>query len=164
VLLEWQLGVQESIKEYRIERSRDARTWNIIGKMPANQQRTQVEYTYMDNHPEFGKSYYRLVAVDLNGTYNYSQTKDIYLQRFSYAVHIYPNPFRESLSLDLANNETSVTVRISDAMGKLVSNKQLAVANHSTRLDGISGLPSGIYYLSVLSRGKMLVHEKIIKE
>ena len=164
VLLEWQLGVQESIKEYRIERSRDARTWDVIGKMPANQQRRQVEYTYMDNHPEFGKSYYRLVAVDLNGTYNYSQTKDIYLQRFSYALHIYPNPFRESLSLDLTNNETSVTVRISDAMGKLVSNRQLAVANHSTRLDGISGLPSGIYYLSVLSRGEMLVHEKIIKE
>ena len=163
VLIEWQLGIQESIKEYRIERSQDARAWAIIGTMPANQQRSAVEYKYMDNHPETGKSYYRLVAVDINGAYNYSQTKDIYLERFAYAVHIYPNPFHESLSMDLGSNETTVTVRISDAMGKLVSNKQLAVTNHSTRLSGMSGLPAGMYYLSILSRGEVLAKEKVVK-
>jgi len=163
VLLEWILN-QESVKQYDIERSKDARVWQVISTVRATAEKQTVRYSAVDNHPETGKSYYRIKVVDINGAESFSGIREFINVDEGNRVTVYPNPFIEQVLLNVPSiDEQSITVFITDATGKLVTRKQLKLTNQYATLYGLRQLPSGPYTLRIVSQGKQLYQQQLIK-
>jgi len=164
VVLEWILSQQQSVAEYRVERSKDARTWKIISTLPATIGRNDIRYEYVDAAPAAGKSFYRITAVDADGSRNYSVVRDINTNDKYDRLSIYPNPFIQNVSINLPSlPDGPINVMLADNSGKLIDNKSVALLNHTATIDGMQKLPPGIYNLSVVCSGKQLYHQQIIK-
>jgi pimeloyl-ACP methyl ester carboxylesterase len=165
VALEWILSQQESVAEYQVEKSKDARAWKLISTIPPITGRNDIRYEYVDASPGTGKSFYRIIAIDANGTRSYSVVRDINMNDKYDRLSIYPNPFIQNVLINLPGlPDGPITVTLADNSGKLIDNKAVALVNHRATIDGMQNLPSGIYHLSVISSGKQLYHQQIVKK
>lgn len=65
-------------------------------------------------------------------------------------INVYPNPASSVVSIDIAkmNPNENVTVRIFDAVGKLIESSELSASNNLLELD-VTNLAEGIYTISV---------------
>jgi hypothetical protein len=86
--LEWSTGLEENFQMFVIERSADARTFFTVGQINAKGSYSQYEFSDIspldaDNQRMF---YYRLKMVDRDGTYRYSDIREVSLS-FSAVQH-----------------------------------------------------------------------------
>ena len=165
VLLEWILSNQDAVKHYEVERSRNSLDWQTIFIKQASQERQNVRYTCIDNHPEAGKSFYRIRAVGVDGTESFSSIREFTNGNSNSRVTVFPNPFVEQVLLNVPMvDEQRIIVRIADATGKLVASKQILLTNHYATLDGLGQLPSGVYTISIVSNGRPLYRQQLLKD
>ncbi|MFT3823152.1 MAG: CotH kinase family protein [Chitinophagaceae bacterium] len=64
--LQWTAKERNNVKEYRLERSPDDKTYSVITTVPASLADTS-SYVYTDNQPYNGKNYYRLYMITTDG-------------------------------------------------------------------------------------------------
>ncbi|MEX2379775.1 MAG: PKD domain-containing protein [Vicingaceae bacterium] len=76
-------------------------------------------------------------------------------------VSIYPNPAKNTISIDLSGIEKAVNLRLMDLSGKIVLSKTNVQAGNVNQLN-ISTLSDGFYFLSIESENNRKI-EKIIK-
>jgi|GEM_PF-5615956 len=77
-------------------------------------------------------------------------------------IDVYPNPGSDLLHiklLDAVSNDTDFTISLYDSQGTI--QRALTVKQDKLQLD-VSGLPSGIYYLSVSYRGKTMGKQVVV--
>jgi hypothetical protein len=66
--INWQTASETNNNYFTIERSKDAQTWVTVTTIPgAGNSNTTLSYSYNDNNPYAGSSYYRLKQTDFNG-------------------------------------------------------------------------------------------------
>lgn len=117
-----------------------------------------------------GTSYtYFVKAKNSIGTLNNSNSSiaitaiscaKIVTQAESTEITLYPNPTSGIFYLDISNTpDKTMTYRISDATGKVVSESKMETS--TTSID-ISQLPSGIYFISILINNREVV-KRIVK-
>ena len=102
---------------------------------------------------------WNLILIVYTDTYNYTL---ISLDEASnVSVSIYPNPFKDQLyiALDGYNGEIDYVVKMYDARGRLVINKEMS---SPVMIIDRKNLSSGEYYLHIIKRGDILFLEKII--
>ena len=76
---------------------------------------------------------------------------------------IFPNPTSGNLTIQYqSSDETAWAWTISDATGRVVQKVQSPYASGNVTLD-VSNLPSGLYWVSTVMNGQVLV-EKVICE
>lgn len=73
-------------------------------------------------------------------------------------IKVYPNPTNNYITIDGISSEELKTITVIDVNGKKVS----AVLNNN-QID-ISGLPSGIYMLRIVTNEGTVLNEKIVKK
>ncbi|WP_420147746.1 hypothetical protein [Spirosoma sp.] len=74
VLVKWTTSWEKSNKGFIVERSKDLKSFETVGRIPevAGTNSSTKAYQFVDQHPTRGTSYYRLKQVDLDGsTYTY---------------------------------------------------------------------------------------------
>jgi photosystem II stability/assembly factor-like uncharacterized protein len=78
-------------------------------------------------------------------------------------MEIFPNPFinTTTLALNSEMNVSDITFDIYNSLGQKIINKP-SIKNNQFEID-LSGTPSGLYYLIIEDRGKMIQSEKLIK-
>jgi len=74
---------------------------------------------------------------------------------------MYPNPAKDILNIRFKNSVNDINVSIYDSLGKLVYNKETRLINSKCVLN-VSNLNSGLYFISINSKGKTLT-KKLIK-
>jgi len=117
----------------------------------------QVNYNWFDAAPATGYNFYRVKAIDLNGTMKYTPVVKVSIGKEASSINVYPNPvagheFRLQLnnlakgkySLQLINNNGQTIYATS-----LVHNG--GSANHAVEL--INDLPAGMYRLELSGEG-----------
>lgn len=78
VLLEWSTSSEENNETFQIERSFDGIHWERIGSvLGAGTTSIMHYYSFVDEEPLDGISYYRLKQIDFDGDYSYSSIKTI---------------------------------------------------------------------------------------
>ncbi len=81
------------------------------------------------------------------------------------ALNIYPNPSTGPVYLNGLEGTGSVTVRIMDPSGKIISdNKITAGSGSSFQIADLTGLARGVYLAQVEAGGRKLATKKIVKE
>lgn len=159
VQLNWTSVYEANSKEFVVERSSDAKNFQVIGKVAAAGTSYQdLNYSFSDNTFS-GTGYYRLKMVDLDGKSEY--TKVLYVNGGSGAngtLSVFPNPFRSDVQLKgiNASDVNKANIRIFSAAGKEVNFK--VTGANSISID--PSVPQGIYMLRVKGQTYKLVKER----
>lgn len=160
VEINWASSKAWDFSHYELERSVDGKAFDLIATIDAEEISNEtVEYTYSDRQPLHGVSYYRLKAVDVDGSFEY---KAVELLKFgAESFNVFPNPSSIGyfyVSWSHATEGTSLNLR--DSVGRTVRNTNLS-ADESTV--STEGLPAGFYYLTVQSPVGMQQTQVVIK-
>ena len=158
VVLKWSTATELNNHGFDVQRA-DGKgnnlSWITVGFVEGRGTSTlKNDYSFVDNNPLTGKSYYRLKQIDYNGSYKiYDAVSTEFTGVTEYALEQnYPNPFNPSTKIEYAIPEASyVTLTVYNLLGsevcKLVDENQEA-GKHSVqfstdKLDRKIG--SGIY-------------------
>lgn len=166
--LNWGTQQESNSSHFEIERSNDGSNFSSIGKVAAagfsNLEKT---YRFNDIKVNNGTNYYRLKAVDKDGSFSYSNTVAIQVSIKGISITgIYPSPFVDKVNIALAaESNTTATLRLLDNTGR-----QLRLQTHTINkgannlsINNLNGLAKGLYLVEVIIDGAVQ-SQKIIKQ
>lgn len=111
-----------------------------------------VQYTYTDANGCTDNS---------NTNITVSICTDVQIMNGSAAMSVYPNPANDYFIVSTGGRNLSLTVKVTDANGKLVMEKN---ANGDKQQFDISHLAKGTYFVEILSSGTRINKTTIIKQ
>lgn len=159
VQLDWATVSEENFDSFIIERTSDGKNFEDLGTVKSKADKTsnvKTEYGFEDSWPVTGDSYYRLKALDHDGTFDYFGPLHVKIA-LEKKLSIYPNPvvgsqLNISLNYDPASNGYAVVM---DLYGNILASTPLTGSNTALFLP--SGFKQGYYVLKVVSgEDKML--------
>jgi hypothetical protein len=149
IQLEWATSFEENFSKFEIERSENGRDFDYVGEVAGAGKdlfSVNTEYKFEDKAPLLGYTYYRLKAVDLDGTYEYFGIRAIKISGEKKLL-IYPNP-ASSDKLNFVSNfnpsEGDILV-LKNGLGKEILQVN-AVTNKLTIFPS-QELNPGVYFL-----------------
>lgn len=159
VKLTWNTAQEINNDYFTIERSANGLDWEEVLKIPGNgDTKTERSYTELDRNPLWGKSYYRLVQTDFDGTSTHFKVVSVIVNKTFKDIVVHPVPTKAELSVEYPSSE-KVIIRLADELGR-----QYAIAPIEGP-DGASiptsSLPPGIYFLYI-SNGREHAYKKIV--
>lgn len=158
VQLNWQTAQELNSDFYAIERSGDGDNFTSIGTVKAGgNSAVRLNYNYTDEAPLQGKNYYRLKAVDKDGSYAYSTTRVVEMGTTAFSIS--PNPARNMVNI---NGATGKLVQVVDASGKVLVSRPLKTGNNSI---SVAQLANGLYTVKIISNSNEVeVHKLVIQQ
>lgn len=146
--LTWETAWEKGASHFLVERSRDAKSFEAIGRLEAQgtTDKTQ-QYNFLDKELSSGIWYYRLRQVDLDGTFTYSQIIAIRIGTESLnELTLSPNP---SSGLLVVEHKAGIrSISIYSAMGGLVHQQLFDKVVDRWTWEG-AGQPAGAYLIRV---------------
>jgi Secretion system C-terminal sorting domain len=89
VKINWSIESEINTNNYTIERSVNGENYTAIGTLNATQSKA---YNWVDKTPNTGVNYYRIKAIDNNGSFMYSNAIKINNGKTKTELSLYPNP------------------------------------------------------------------------
>lgn len=128
-----------------------------------------LNYKYVDNQGVGGTVYYRLMQVDKDGRYNYSNIVLIKGDKINMLSlnAVYPNPAKDNLTLIVSSpTNGSIHLVISDLAGKVVQRSIFSVMDGGNNLDlNVNSLSAGTYFIKAFdANGSHAPVIKFVKE
>jgi hypothetical protein len=172
VKVNWLTASETNSSYFEIQRSSGNGAWKTVGTTKAaGNSMSRLSYAFTDRAAfanNTGTLYYRLKAVDRNGSFEYSGTVAVGQEKNMAArsESVYPNPFNDGLFINMEALENStVTVELFDITGKKVAGKTyeniMGSAEINFPLNDIT-IDNGVYFLSIEHNGTRSV-QKVIK-
>ena len=159
VNLDW-VASEFNFKNYEVQYSSDGIRFQTIATIVGVLQGSNHRYTYQDDKPKQGNSYYKLKMTDIDGKFKYS--KIIVLKPLcNQSSHIiYPNPVTDILNISITNLQNDVTIAsLFDNNGKLLYSSEM---KSGTNMINMAKFAKGIYLLKLKSNAETQ-NIKIIK-
>jgi hypothetical protein len=177
VSLKWITATELNNRGFYVERSnlKNSNEWKSINFINGSSSTTETKhYSYTDNSPLQGISYYRLKQVDYDGSFTYSSIVEVnnnaVVDNFILAQN-YPNPFNPSTTISWQSQlDAQTSLKIYDILGNEVAtllDEYKPAGNYDVSFDaanlpgGRQGLSSGIYYYSI-TVGSLVQTKKMI--
>jgi hypothetical protein len=166
----WQVNDNTNTDYFEVQSSDDGENFNTITRITSkNKNEAQQTYSFNDSQNSFSsQTMYRIRQHMTNGGLRfYSNVINI---NFHNSIKMVskprPNPFISSIELDLRLKFShNISFLLKDRSGRNVYQKQISghIGDNKVVLDGLTGLPTGLYILEV-SANDQVVREKIIKQ
>lgn len=148
VKLEWATASERNSSHFEVERSTNGLAFERIGLVLSNNFSSQrINYSFLDDQPLAGTSYYRLRQVDLDGAFAYSKVVTV-RRAGPVAFKLHSNIVTNDLQFELPESLSAMRLLIYDKMGKLVFSETVR-AKTTDYFININHLQSG-YYFTVL--------------
>jgi hypothetical protein len=159
IQLNWITATEANSYGFSIERSRDNSSFEEVGFVNAAGNSSSIKnYKFVDKLTAFGKYYYRLKQIDMNGTFEYSQEVEVSINNpndFSLSQN-YPNPFNPTTRVKFSiPSKSYVRLNLYDVLGNQVGqilDGEIEAGVHEATISSneIGGpLSSGIYFLKL---------------
>ena len=169
VKLDWKTSMEINCSKYKIERSFDGSMFSEVASVDGSGTSSIVHtYSTIDNVSSSAGAiiYYRLRQLDLDGKGSYSKVVSVKTKPSDKNVVVSPNPFRSYLNVNMNWSRTEIiTARVINIQGKEVVTKSIQMTKglNYIKLDELSNLPSGNYFIQFISSGERFT-EKITKQ
>ena len=165
VVLNWITATELNNSGFEIQKGSHTSTslnvtdWESIGFVNGNSTTTEKSfYSFADQSPVAGKSFYRLKQIDFDGSFEYSNIVEV---DFSLPIEFlleqnYPNPFNPSTTirysipsvLSTTGRNLNVVLKVYDVLGNEIAelvNEEKPAGNYEVNFDA-SKLSSGVYF------------------
>jgi len=146
----WETASETNNDYFTIERSKDGYDFESLGNIKGQgNSNSNTRYSYIDNNPFSGISYYRLKQTDFDGKYTYSDIKKVGLDKeLASKISLYyenNNPIVKINSL----TESNTIIELINLNGtKLLSNEQvIIIGENNFAING--NISAGLYLLKV---------------
>jgi hypothetical protein len=158
VRLSWSANEETSFIAYEVQRSRDGIDWNTIGFVSGSQINGLRSYTFMDDQPYKGVSYYRLSLGEGTGGNKYSAVRSVTINDFFSSVSIAPNPAINHTTITIVNSSVQVTalIKVLNMHGNELYSQKTIIrpGDNPVNLPIQDSWPSGMYMVQVTSNGE----------
>lgn len=163
----WNTDNEIGLRLYQIEKSADGRQFEPIGtKAPAQNQGGQATYHLLDENALPGFNYYRVRAVNLDGSAQYSRIAVVYPLKGTPAISVYPNPVVDNnIQLRFTGAKTgNYTFRLNNESGQTIyrHRAQVQQPDQLLLLKPSQVLSAGTYWLQVIDVDGIQYTEKIM--
>ena len=164
--LKWNVSQEDDLSHYTLERSDDGAVFYKVADINAQNSPSPTSYSYNDNISNNSSAtfYYRLKAVNNDGTYQYSEIVVIKLDKKSF-VRIAGNPFHSHLTIQYTHPvQSRMQVRLYDMNGRVIKMDETAIQPGTGvyTLNDLYSLSKGTYVVEILLDKKRIV-EKVLK-
>ncbi len=160
--ISWDVISEINTANYYVEKSDDGKNFAAVGSLTAT---NAPKYSFVDNIPASGTGYYRIKAVDKDGTIGYSNTVKISSKKMDAAIAITPNPVvNGTLNLQMSNfSKSAYTISLYDFTGKQVFVKSVSIENgtSSQSIELPASVTKGIYQLQV-TNGAIKLNKSVV--
>ncbi|WP_377531837.1 T9SS type A sorting domain-containing protein [Pontibacter rugosus] len=160
VELKWQTASEQNSSHFTVERSTDGKNYESIGMVTGQGSSSSImNYTFLDEAPVAGTSYYRLKQVDLDDSFSYSIVEAV-TRSVAHMVNVHPTITSDVL---LVNTDKKLQqAMIIDLMGKrhLITVLPHKLSRHTIP---VSSLSKGTYILVLLDADGQRHSTKFIK-
>ena len=162
--LNWVNASDDDSHQYIVERSQDGAEFEAIGSRQANGKAGQsTEYTFIDNDPLQGISYYRIRQIGLDGEYMLSQVEQIILDGAQ--LTLFPNPLGAERQLYLNGVfPFGAKARIYDISGREVASFDIGKDDYeATHTLDLSELDAGVYLVSLFLMNRRVTERIVLR-
>lgn len=157
VLLQWITASEENNSHFEVERSENGKAFKGIGVVKGAGTSLELQnYTFEDENPIDGTSYYRLRQVDFDGTEDFSSIVTVNKKGESTKFDVFPNP--ASNSIQVKGGDIAL-VRIYSVEGKLVKEVLL---NDNQNVN-INDLVEGMYQVQLIKNNEISTKNLIVQ-
>ena len=170
--LAWVTSSEINNDYFELQRSLDGLNYEVIAEIDGVGTTTNRQsYSYIDRYPVFGKNYYRLVQVDIDGQRHDEGDiilleNDNPLEKLDYKL--YPNPTsRSNINLNISSPDSDREIHVSlfDVYGRRYYYQKITAneLNRGFSIDTHYEMNNGMY-LMVVEQGDQKVHKRLIIE
>ncbi|MCE7059296.1 T9SS type A sorting domain-containing protein [Dyadobacter sp. CY343] len=140
----WTTTSETKSAHFEVQRSKNGSDWKQIGKMDSQgESAAEHFYSFTDSQPYSGQNLYRLKMVDLDGTFAYSEIRNLRFEGGKEAV--YPNPVSDNIYFDAEMRGQIKSVTVADIAGKIV----MQVTSVSNQGISVKSFGTGLYLLRI---------------
>lgn len=168
VLLNWTIIASEPVDRFEIERSSDnnnyIKTGTVSDPVSLNVQQRFTKTDFVGN-VNADVLYYRIKVIGKNGTIRFSNILPIRKNQVKTEVTVSPNPASHYVSVRFyANQESVVTLRIIDNLGKIIllETKRVLKGENIIQLDDLSKFSNAVYSLQVMINDEIVTKKLIL--
>lgn len=162
VVCKWTTASEINNDYFNVERSKDGIHFTSVGVVDGSgNSNVPHSYSFVDESPYQGISYYRIKQTDYNGAFTYSVVRTVTLNAANnLSLEVYPNPVVDLLTLN-SSAKSTLKINVVDAYGRTVYTTSM----QATAQINFSDYASGIYFINVTDdvNGKKSTY-KIVKE
>lgn len=146
----WSTASEINNDFFTVFRSKDGINFEEVSKVDGSgTTNTQHNYSFTDNNPYKGVSYYRLKQTDFNGDYTFSQIENVLITDGDIKYLVYPNPNNGNFSVKFdAEQNVNAVFLITAATGRLVQSGRLDDLSGKQQINIEKVLP-GFYFLQI---------------
>ena len=160
----WATASESGNDRFEVQRSPDGFAFTTVGTVQGvGNSFTTTNYSFTDNAPLQGTSYYRLKQVDLDGTATLSATVAVELLTMN-ALTLYPNPAVETVTVLRSDTENGAArTMVLDMRGRVVREAVIG-AGAANSIVPVGDLPSGIYTLRVIGADGVVSEGRFLRQ
>lgn len=162
VQLDWITASEINSSHFEVQRSQNGEDFERIGtREAAGFSESQLVYDLLDEEPYKGISYYRLRQIDLDGTYEYSEIRTVYISEEKDNITVFPNPVRNEAMLYLQGlPEEDTHFELYNIKGQLIMNVSMGeVPNYEMSM---KNFPLAAYFYVIRNAEKILKAGQLI--
>ena len=148
--LSWATASELNAQNFKVERSRDLRTFELVGILKAaGNSKDQQEYTLNDPKPYFGTSYYRLSQIDFDGSVYFYNPVAVIIEDKDLPFGVFPNPVNAKVFSLKVESADEAQVSLHNLLGQAVPIQTVKISETVLELKPQSELPTGTYVVTV---------------
>lgn len=147
VSLAWQTGFEADLKNFIIQR-KSGNLFEDVATITAHNLSNGGNYNFTDNNVNGKSSQYRLKAVDMNGSFTYSDIRNIKGTAGLLDVLVFPNPAFGKVRVSITDMDADYSVDVMDQAGRIFKS---ASFNGNSIIE-FNDLPKGLHLIRVTNK------------
>ncbi|MEP7170629.1 MAG: T9SS type A sorting domain-containing protein, partial [Bacteroidota bacterium] len=150
VVCNWSTASEENNDYFTVLRSKDGVYFEEIGVIDgAGNSSNILNYTFTDQNPYKGVSYYRLKQTDFNGKLSNSKIESVLITDAEIQYAVYPNPTEGNIFIRFNTEQNAnAAYSITDAAGRLVAKGILSDLSGTQQIS-LTNVIKGFYFLRI---------------
>jgi hypothetical protein len=163
--LNWSTSTEINSANFLIERSYDCRIFTPVSVIPDSGNSSSPRYYHASDHPaSTAIIYYRLKIIDRDGRFTYSNV--IALRCANNAITLFPNPAHDKIELSFQSTTTGkAAMSLYSSSGVVVKDLMIpSIAGPNSIRYDVSGLSSGLYYITIHTSDGQMLTKSFIKQ
>jgi len=163
IVLNWTTTSEDNFDYFSIQKSRDGINFESVASVKGQGFSSQsILYVYEDLEPLNGVNYYRLKAVDLDGTFEVFEVIGVEFFSDDDTLVIYPNPVvNYQFTIENLNKDQGQSMTMCDIRGNSILNSKLSSGKNDFLLN--QSLALGNYIIVISGNGEKEFRKLTIK-